>query len=325
MGEYNDALKEFFPNLRGADQLPDIEVVKTRWPSLNDIILGCGGIPRGRTIELYGPPSAGKTTVALNIVAEYHRQELATAWDDREGTFPGPEYTDPIGVNRPEVYMQDTSSGEDASQNFLRAVATNFFDLYVIDSMAMMVPDAGSIVADDMNWSMHQSLSRAKLLTQMYQQLRSGYFIGMPNTVTTAGKLAQKNMIESNKIYMHQGKETKYFHKLTDKITTAIFINHMKTKPGVSYGDAATTPGGDAGKFDASVRLRVTYRKKSKGKSKNNIPDFKIISIRADKNKVGPPLGEALFFLMKDGRLEEYDKKAVTDTDLENVTDADMG
>src|SRR3989339_1080073 len=111
--ELRDGLRELFPTYRVANESVPVQVIKTRWPSLNDIVLGCGGIPVGRSIELYAPPSAGKTTVAINLIAEFQKQGLLCAFDDREGSFMEAKYTDGAGLDRSELVMIDSSTGND--------------------------------------------------------------------------------------------------------------------------------------------------------------------------------------------------------------------
>ncbi|MFW9951742.1 MAG: hypothetical protein ACFFKA_16625, partial [Candidatus Thorarchaeota archaeon] len=128
-----------------------------------------------------------------------------------------------------------------------------------------------------------------------------------------------------DKQYLKDGVMSNYIHKLTDKAVTLILINHMRSKVGVSYGDKAYTSGGDATKFDASIRLRVTPVRKSKEKI-NGLPAYKVIKLRADKNKVAPPFGEGFFFLHQNGKLEEGTGKfkGKDDTDTEDLTEDDM-
>jgi recombination protein RecA len=318
----NEDIKRYFPGIYTAKEYPPVRVVPTGLVGLDDIVLGCGGIPRGRTIELYAKSSAGKTTVAINLIVSYLRQGLRAAWDDREGTFPGPEYTDPIGLDRELLTMMDTSTGNDALFQFQLMAALNLMDLYVIDSMGAILPEGASEATMD-GLSMNQKLQRASMLTTFFSQIRSGYHIGPGDKVKKDGTWNVGDMIEADKKYIVHGKEDKFLHKLTDKDTTLLIINHMKTKPGQSFGDDSTTPGGDSGKFDASVRLRITHKKKSKKKDKYGSPEFKVIEIRADKNKVAPPFRSAEFFMMRDGRLLDFDKQAVKDSDMETVDDND--
>jgi len=127
-------------------------------------------------------------------------------------------------------------------------------------------------------------------------------------------------------MYWKDGKEDWYWHKLQDKDITLIMINHEKIKPGVRFGSKSSTPGGDATKFDSSIRLKITFKKKSKEKIDGK-PASKLITIRADKNKVAPPFGEAAFVLMRDGRLLDYGKKVKSrneDDEFEDLTEEDI-
>jgi len=324
--ELTDLLKNYLPGTRNANEIADVNVVQLPLEKLNIDVLKCGGIPRGRTIELYGPPSCGKTTIAINIAQWYIKQGLKVLWDDREGTFPDEAYTSGIGLNRDQLTMMDTGSGNDALYQFEMVAALNYADLYIVDSLAMLHPEGASIVGDTETQSMHDKLARASLLTGFFQRLRSGYRIGNPGTCKKDGTYNKGDLVKSDRMYWKDGKEDHYWHKLTDKDVTLIMINHEKVKPGVRFGSKSSTPGGDSMKFDASVRLKITYKKKSKERV-DGLPASKLITVRADKNKVGPPFGEAAFLLMRDGRLIEYGKKVKgiqDDDDFEEVTASDM-
>ncbi|MFV2016253.1 MAG: hypothetical protein ACC656_12540, partial [Candidatus Heimdallarchaeota archaeon] len=252
----NEEIKALFPGIHTTNEFPAIEVVKTPLPAFNDIVLGCGGIPRGRTIELYSAPSAGKTTLSVNLCHWYIKQGFRAIWDDREGTFPDENYTKGIGLDRDALTQVHTGSGNDSLYQFEIMAALNIADLWVIDSLAMLHPFGASTVKDTENQSMHDKLARASMLTGFFQRLRSGFYIGKPGTCRKDGTYAQKDKIESDVVYYKEGKEDKYWHKLSDKKITLIMVNHMKTRPGIRYGDKTSTPGGDATKFDSSIRLR---------------------------------------------------------------------
>jgi len=321
----NSEILKMFPGIRAGNQIADVRVVPTPLPSLNDIVLGCGGMPRGRTIELYATPSAGKTTLALNFIKWYQDQELRCAFDDREGTFPGPDYTDGIGLNREALVMMDTADGNDACYQFLLMAALNLIDLYVIDSVAMMIPRGASIVGDTEEANMHDKLARASLLTGFFGKLRSGYQIGPPGKVKKDGTYNLSDLLPADREYFIDGKTVKWWHKLADKDATLIMINHMKNKPNVRFGDKTTTTGGDSTKFDASIRLRITFKKKSKEKSGGK-PAYKICEIRSDKNKVAPPFGTYLYRFWLDGHIDEYGPpgKDKGDTEIEDPTSEDF-
>jgi RecA/RadA recombinase len=245
-------------------------------------------------------------------------KDLLAAYDDREGTFPEANYTDPIGVDRGCLAMIDSSSAENSVFELKKWIALDVFDVYALDSLANMFPSTATEVdSDDMN-SMHDNFSRAKLLSDMFTHLRSGYEILLTENDIEDGNKRKKNRtkIKSNKIYYDSdNKELDTLHKLQDKQTVFIGINHMKIKPGQTFGDAATTSGGEGGKFDASIRLQIDYIKKSKEKDKYGRPKFKLIKITAKKNKVAPPFGSAEFLLWQDGRLTELDG-SVSDDDM---------
>jgi len=316
---------------RGADSMPPLQVIKTPLESLNSRILGCGGIPAGRVIELFGPPSCGKTTFALNICKWYQDAGLPVAWDDREGTFPGGAYTSGIGLDLNKMTIMDTGDGNDALYQFQLSAALNIFDLYVIDSQAAIIAREASTTGDTVEMNMNKTLLTAKLLAQFFRELRSGYFIGPPGTYNEKqGKYNKSDLIQGDKAYLSNGVSTKTLHKLNDKSVTLILINHERKKIAAGFGDKSYTSGGDATKFDASIRLRMTPIKKSSEKI-NGLPAFKIVKIRSDKNKLAPPFGEFIYMMHQNGVLEEYGRKMkyrgddVDEDDLENLSDEDLG
>jgi len=331
MSDQSEFLKRMgLSGTRGADGNLELKVIETPLPSLNNRVFGCGGVPRGRVIELYGPTSCGKTTLALNICKWYQDAGLAVAWDDREGTFPGANYTNSIGLDLSKMTMMDTGDGNDALYQFQLSAAYDIFDLYVIDSQAAIIAKEASITGSTVELNMNKTLLTAKLFAQFFRELRSGYQIGPPGTFNEKkGSYNKGDLILGDKAYLSDGSLTKSLHKLSDKAVTLILINHERKKVAAGFGDKSYTSGGDATKFDASLRLRMTPIKKSSEKI-NGLPAFKIVKIRADKNKVGPPFGEFVYMMHQNGILEEYGKKMkyrgddIDEDAIEDVTGEDF-
>jgi len=318
MGELLDELKKLYPGSRSAAELPKIEVIPTGLPSLDNIVLGCGGLPRGRTVEIYAKPSLGKTTVVINWIANAQKLGFDCCFGDAEGTFPEQKYTQEMGLIREDLFMPDFTDGDNLLFQIKQFIALDIFDIIAVDSVKMLKPRTTVDIKDDNPDSMHDNFARAKMLSTYYQDIRGGYKIW-----TTPLKRGEKpEPIMADKEYFVEGKWVKTYHKLTDKKTCFIMINHQMDKQGVTWGSKVATSGGDSQKFDASIRLRISNKKASKKKDKYGTPDYRIITLTADKNKLAPPKRSADFLMLKSGLILEIDKKStynISDEDFEDV------
>jgi len=218
-----------------------VEVISTGCLPL-DFALGVGGLPRGRIIEIYGPESSGKTTLALHVVAEAQKGGGTAAFIDAEHAL-DPVYAKALGVDIDELYIAQPDNGEQALDICEALVRSGAIDVVVIDSVAALVPRAE--IEGDMGDS-HVGL-QARLMSQALRKL--------------AGVIAKTNAM-------------------------AIFINQLRDKVGVVYGNPETTTGGKALKFYASVRIDVR-----KGEAIKNGADVigNRTKIKIVKNKVAPP------------------------------------
>jgi len=219
----------------------NIEVVSTGSLAL-DVALGSGGFPRGRIIEVYGPESSGKTTVALHAIAEVQRTGGQAAFIDAEHAL-DPSYAAKLGVNIDELLIAQPDTGEQALEIAEALVRSGAVDIIVVDSVAALVPKAE--IEGEMGDS-HMGL-QARLMSQALRKL--------------AGVLNKSK-------------------------TIAIFINQVREKIGVMFGNPETTTGGRALKFYASVRLEV--RRAEALKQGNDVVGNRT-RIKVVKNKIAPP------------------------------------
>ncbi|PYG87050.1 recombination protein RecA [Ruminiclostridium sufflavum DSM 19573] len=225
----------------------NVEFIPTGSISL-DIALGIGGVPRGRIVEIYGPESSGKTTVALHMIAEAQKMGGEAAFIDAEHAL-DPKYARTLGVDIDNLIVSQPDTGEQALEITEALVRSGAIDIIVVDSVAALVPKAE---IDGEMGDTHVGL-QARLMSQALRKL--------------AGIISKSR-------------------------TTAIFINQLREKVGVMFGNPEVTPGGRALKFYSSVRLDV--RRIESIKQGNEVIGNRT-RVKVVKNKIAPPFKEAEF------------------------------
>ena len=231
----------------GEKTIEEIEVIPTGSISLN-YALGVGGYPKGRIIEIFGPESSGKTTLALHAIAEAQKNGGIAAFIDAEHAFDR-FYAEKLGVNTAELFVSQPDNGEQALEIADQLIRSSAVDIVVVDSVAALTPKAE--IEGDMGEN--KVGLQARLMSQALRKLTS--------------TISKTN-------------------------TTCIFINQLREKIGVSFGNPETTTGGNALKFYSSVRLDI--RKSSSIKSGEEICGS-LVKVEVVKNKVAPPFRKAEF------------------------------
>jgi len=213
-----------------------------------DIALGIGGVPRGRVIEIFGPESSGKTTLALHIIAEAQKNNGIAAFIDAEHAL-DPKYAKNIGVNIDELIISQPDTGEQALEIAESLVRSNAVDVIVIDSVAALVPKA------EIEGNMGDSYMglQARLMSQALRKLTA--------------------IISKSR-------------------TTTVFVNQIREKIGIFFGNPETTPGGRALKFYSTIRMDI----RRKATIKKDEDDIGITAkVKVVKNKLAPPFKETMF------------------------------
>ena len=236
------------------------------WPAIStgalslDRILGIGGLPKGRVVEIYGPESSGKSTLALSVVAQAQKQGIRCAYVDAEHAL-DPVYMQAVGINLDDLLLAQPDYGEQALEIVDKLIRTGELGVIVIDSVASLIPKAeleGEMESQQMGL-------QARMMAKAMRKL-----VGLANQ-----------------------------HK-----TLLVFINQLRNKIGVMFGNPETTPGGMALKYAASVRIDIRKKEDIKDKSGNAIGITSKVKII--KNKMAPPMKITEFNIFYGEGIDQY-------------------
>lgn len=273
----DDFRKQVGNSIRFASEVPKISTIPIGFAGVDNYVLGIGGVPRGRIVELFGENSSGKSTLALKLVANAQRLGNICVWCDAEGAY-DQVWAAKMGVDNTKLIIPDFNFGEDILAAIKWFVAKGV-DLIVIDSVAGLRAKE-AVETKDEDTTMRTSLSRAIMLTQFFESLAGGF-------VVEKSRSAER-------------------YKLQDCKASLVFINHVKKRVGVNFGVKEETPGGAALKFFASCRLSLHIsRDKMKRERINEGSLVDEISVRCIKNKLAPPFRECSLRLVRTGDMVE--------------------
>jgi len=314
-----------------AEKRPTLTVTPTRLNDFNNEVLKIGGVAGGRIYELYAPNSAGKSTLAQIICADYQRAGKIAAYFDAESTTQTQtnleqttSWMERLGIDTSKLIMPNFGSAEDLF-HLVKLLVVNSVNMIAIDTVAVLRPEA-LIYREAEVAKMNENMALAKGLTTFFNDLVTGFSIKNEQGKAILVPEDRRKWLSSFGVDIRKPD----IHKLWYYDCAVFGINHAKTMIGVLYGDPLYTPGGDALGFHSSVRLGMTKPIKSKEKIKvgdYEVPLYRKTRIAAAKNKLAAPFGEMSLRVYQDGRIVEdvpffvaAEKKGLVSTTARNVT-----
>ena len=290
-------LQKILGDMTTATEIRPVGVLPTGLVGVDKKVLGCGGFPRGRYVTLKSRPSEGKSSIALFLTGIVQKKGGRVAWIESEGAFTT-EYAKACGVKVEELdFVDNFTTGEDALYRIKQRIATNIYDLIVVDSKDYLIPESVSDAKIERQTQFDEQ-QQAKMFTSFFRSLFGGYSI----------KGADGKYIEGEREFIQGGKPVKTWHKLSDKKTCLLFIEHAKDNVRSFIPGATRVSGGEESKFGATIRLGLKLQKIKKEKDKIL---YKEVSLFSDKNKLGLPFGSCDLLLYADGRIEEANSEII--------------
>lgn len=290
-------LQKVLGDIQTATNIEPIGVLPTGLLGVDKKVLGCGGFPRGRYITLRSRTGEGKSSLALFLVGKVQEQGGICAWIESEGTFTS-DYAKSCGVQVDKLdFVDNFTTGEDALYRIKQRIATNVYDLIVVDSKDYLIPESVSESKVE-RMTQFDEQQQAKMFTMFFKSIFGGYSIKGANS---------KEMV-SDRVYVRGGKEINTWHKLPDKKTCLLFIEHAKDNVRSLIPGSTRVSGGSESKFGATIRLGLKLQKIKKESGKIV---YKEISLYNDKNKLGLPFGSSDLLLYANGKVEEADSEII--------------
>jgi len=328
-------------NATALNRKTNVKVFPTGLSKFDNEVLGTGGLVSGKVYEFYAKPSAGKTTLALKIIAHFQKASLLCAYFEAEPLFLGlsekgrQDWIESLGVDLEELIMPDFQSGEDAFRQAKILIASGV-NLIVFDTIATLQPE-DLIFRENEKTKMNENQARAKMLTVEMNDITGGFM-----AYRKAGSKEVEISIDGSRLsYLRNdcgyAVANPAIHKLAYHDCVFLGINHAKDMIGVMYGDPTYSPGGAALGFHSSVRIGMSQPLKSKETvidpiTNQEVPLFRKTRLTASKNKLAPPFNETTLKIYRDGTIledvvfwQEALKLGLVDVSLRTVTILENG
>jgi len=302
----NDELKNIFgSSYRTGDQVEELEYIPTDIEEINRIIFSCGGIPRGKVIEVAGRTHTGKSTFCQWLCGQVQKRGGKAAWFDAEGSF-SKSYAEGSGINIKELIIPKFGLGEDMLYRVKQAIASNLFDIIIIDSQDAVIPEKIKDSQPDA-LTMNERLLRASMWNDFHRSIIGGFTV----KASATGEYIKSNVPIP---IMKNGKEviSDKIHRIEQKKTCLMIVSHLMPKPGVIFGKQFDTTGGEKAKFNFSLRIWLTNRKPIMGqKNKKEILKYSEVRLSVEKNRLGflEEGGKCLIKMNPDGSIESLKNK----------------